>query len=65
MQNYEKESQYRQFLAAKALYYAINGDEGRSESIRFFLRKIGQKEENIKEIQFPMMGNNSCTKKAA
>ncbi len=46
-----QEYKYRQIIAAKSLYYAIKGDEQRSEALRFFLRKLGEEDE--KEISFP------------
>ena len=51
------ENNYRQYLAAKALFYAMNGEEGKSEAIRFFLRKnmvkeIAKEDSNEKVIYY-------------
>ena len=59
-----EEKYYRQFLAAKALHYAINDDEARSESIRYFLRKIADKEKENKEIEFPQPVQNEYRRAA-
>ncbi len=50
MENDKLEYYYRQVMAVKSLYLAMNGKEEEAEALRFFLRKVSEKE---KCIEFP------------
>ena len=58
----DKEYNFRQVIAAKALYFAINGNEEKSEALRFFLRKLSETEK--KEMVFPQSQTTEFKKAA-